>query len=204
MSLYVIRHGQTSDDVPGQERPSGWSNVPLDKEGIARAHETGKFLANKNIHHIFTSDLLRAHQTALILAQHTGAKVYPTPALRAVNWGQIAGHAESGIKPYMNYYREHPDKQIPGGETFGDSIKRFSNVLPTFIKLADRIPTQNFAAVSHSENINMIPSIISGGRDPISRIHLVPDAGIVHIQRDINGTLKAMPITVTKGEAING
>lgn len=201
MSLYVVRHGQTKDDMPGAERPSGWTNVPLDEAGIARVHSAGKFLADKNIHHIFTSDLVRAYQSAMIAAQHTGAPVYPTKQLRAIDWGALTGRPEEAIKPYMQYYRSHPNIQIPGGESFGNSYARFATSLHQLISLSDRLPKQNIAAVTHSENINMIPSILSGGRDPISRINLVPDAGIVHIHRDSNGKLQIMPIETSKGEA---
>ena len=45
MNLYLIRHGQT--DQNKQYVVQGWTNNPLNENGIEQAHEVGKYLKGK-------------------------------------------------------------------------------------------------------------------------------------------------------------
>ena len=203
MALWIFRHSQTYDDIPGQERPSGWHNVALTPEGVERAHETGKFAAaHIPIRSIITSDLPRAVQTAQIIASHTGAQVHPTFELRAWNMGVAAGRPQDSVKAMMHFYRRiHPERAIPGGEAFNTSVARFSHAFNQLLSFSRANPHVDLGALTHSENINMIPHILSGGREPVTYGDYVPDAGVVKVSQDSNGRFRAEPIVVNKGEA---
>lgn len=201
--LYGIRHGITPDDVPGQERPSGWRPSDLTPEGIEHVQNTGKFLAaNANIGHIFTSDLIRAVHSAHILGHLTGAKVYAVPGFRGWRMGIYEGRPEEAVKPFIKFYAAHPDKVVPGGESKGSALSRFARSLSTLQNLSEQHPETDFAFVTHSHNFNDLPMVLGRRDGPISG-DLIPPAGIVHIRRDQHGRWSAEPIDVNKG-AIDG
>jgi broad specificity phosphatase PhoE len=64
--LILISHGQTQWNVEG--RWQGQSDPPLNGEGIAQAHRLATDLKYMGIEVIYTSPLLRAYQTAQIVA----------------------------------------------------------------------------------------------------------------------------------------
>ncbi|RFS20463.1 histidine phosphatase family protein [Chitinophaga silvatica] len=65
--IAIIRHGTTSWNKAG--RLQGYSDIPLDEEGIAQAMKLGQRLSSENWDLIFSSHLIRARQTAAIIAQ---------------------------------------------------------------------------------------------------------------------------------------
>jgi probable phosphoglycerate mutase len=61
----IIRHGTTAWNKEG--RAQGNSDIPLDNEGLYQALALGKRLSNENWDFIYSSNLLRAKQTAEIV-----------------------------------------------------------------------------------------------------------------------------------------
>ena len=72
---FILRHGQS---IKNKKRISaGWPEVfysPLIKKGERRIKEVAKKLKKKKINLIFSSDLLRAKQTALIVGKELKLK----------------------------------------------------------------------------------------------------------------------------------
>ncbi len=66
--LYIIRHGQTERNQ--QKLLQGRSDLPLNEAGIRQAQDTARKLREKGIRfdHVFSSPLIRAVQTAGIIA----------------------------------------------------------------------------------------------------------------------------------------
>lgn len=68
--LILLRHGQSTWNLAN--RFTGWVDVPLSTAGVEEALDAGKQLADSPIDIIFTSDLMRAQQTAmLVMSQHS-------------------------------------------------------------------------------------------------------------------------------------
>ena len=65
--IAIIRHGTTSWNKAG--RLQGYSDIPLDEEGIEQAMKLGQRLSNENWDLVYSSHLIRARQTAAIIAQ---------------------------------------------------------------------------------------------------------------------------------------
>lgn len=61
-----IRHGSTQWNTEGKAQ--GWSDIPLNNEGIEDANRLADRLYSEDWDIIYSSDLLRAHQTANIIA----------------------------------------------------------------------------------------------------------------------------------------
>jgi broad specificity phosphatase PhoE len=71
--LYFVRHGES--EYGASQLVAGWSNPPLTELGKKQAHDTGKALRSNNIDLIFSSDLERAYQTALIIREEVNEKL---------------------------------------------------------------------------------------------------------------------------------
>ena len=64
--LYIIRHGRTELNKAGVLQ--GRSDYPLNEEGVRQAKDAAERLAGVTFSHVFSSPLVRAMQTARILA----------------------------------------------------------------------------------------------------------------------------------------
>lgn len=65
--IAIIRHGTTSWNKAGKLQ--GHSDIPLDEEGIMQALKLGQRLTGEDWDLVYSSHLLRARQTAAIIAQ---------------------------------------------------------------------------------------------------------------------------------------
>ena len=68
--VFVLRHGQTAWNA--SRRIQGHVDEPLDDTGRWQAQRLAQALAGEGIAAIYSSDLQRAHATALALAAATG------------------------------------------------------------------------------------------------------------------------------------
>lgn len=119
MKIYLVRHGQDDDSVRG-----GWSNVPLTDLGIKQSADlANEIFVNKeqfNIGKIFSSDLTRAKQTALIISEKLSVPVKYDMDFREVNNGDLAGLDNSiAEEKYPNLYWRNLDweEHYPHGES---------------------------------------------------------------------------------------
>ena len=87
--LWLVRHGATLWN--SEQRFCGHSDVPLSEEGLAQAHWLARYLQGQHISTLYTSDLLRARQTAEMIA---------TPSIQievSSAWREIAFGAWEGL-----------------------------------------------------------------------------------------------------------
>lgn len=63
--FYFIRHGESEDNV--NNIATGWSQTPLTDTGRAQARRTGRYLSTTKFDRFYSSDLVRATQTANII-----------------------------------------------------------------------------------------------------------------------------------------
>lgn len=74
--IIVIQHCQSEHHINGMT--GGWTDTPLTELGRRQAGCIGKRLSNEILsteYTMYSSDLLRASQTADIIAQHLALKV---------------------------------------------------------------------------------------------------------------------------------
>lgn len=118
-TLYLIRHGETPWNVEG--RYQGQSDPPLNEQGRRQAQATARQLASVGFTAIYSSDLVRAYQTALALAKETGLPIQLEPRLREISQGEWEGVLIDDIRARWpdeihgwehDPWRHHP----PGGE----------------------------------------------------------------------------------------
>ena len=88
-TLVLLRHGRTAWNHSG--RAQGHADVPLDEVGLAQARRVAPHMAALRPARLWSSDLVRAHQTAEQLATATGLAVESDPRLREFSVGERQG-----------------------------------------------------------------------------------------------------------------
>ena len=86
--VLVIRHGETAWNR--ESRIQGHIDIPLNDQGRWQAARLGRALADEPLAAIYSSDLQRAHDTALAVAEVRGVPVVTTEALRERLIGDLA------------------------------------------------------------------------------------------------------------------
>src|SRR4028119_462374 len=87
--LYLIRHGQSAGNAAG--RFGGHSPTPLSELGFEQAKHTAQALTKEKIQAVYSSDLLRAVQTAEPLAKSLNLPIIKTSAFRERHVGVLEG-----------------------------------------------------------------------------------------------------------------
>ncbi len=116
--VVLWRHGQTAWNAEG--RFQGQTDVPLDDVGQAQARRAAVMLARLQPQRIVSSDLSRAHSTAMALAHVTGLPVRTDPDLRETNGGGFQGLTGPEIRQrypadWAAWASGDPHHRNPGG-----------------------------------------------------------------------------------------
>jgi broad specificity phosphatase PhoE len=134
--VLVLRHGQTILNKDKKFR--SWKNVPLDEIGIQQAEDAAQFLKDYPIKKIFTSPLDRAVHTAMFVEEVTEAPIFKHPNLLPWNLGEITGKSRDENADILNYYIDHPEETIPGGESLKDFRDRMFSVFEEVVSEASK------------------------------------------------------------------
>lgn len=124
--VYIARHG---DNLYDQKGISGGNDQPgLTKQGERQViNGPAEEWKDKGIKNIFTSDAVRAKQSAEIIAKAIKAKVIVDKRLETQNIGELAGEKEEDVKPIIKYLNNnHPNMKVgKTGESFNELKSRF-------------------------------------------------------------------------------
>ncbi len=150
--LYLVRHGATEANLAQPPRLQGRRNdSPLARIGVRQAEATRDFLADKPFDACFSSPMLRAVQTAAIVAAPHGLSPQPLEALTECDIGRWEGLDWQTIR-YLDaegFHRFHqfPDRfGYPDGETLADIQARS---VPTLERLLSEHPGQTLLVIGH-------------------------------------------------------
>ena len=133
--LYLIRHGATEANLARPARLQGRRhNPPLAPLGVRQAEATRDFLAIRPIDHCYCSPLLRAVQTASIVAAPHGVSPQPVENLTECDVGRWEGLDWQSIRSldpevYERFMANPGQFGYPEGESFGDVFRRVSTAL---------------------------------------------------------------------------
>ncbi len=136
LRLYCMRHAESEANVLKVFSNRDPSVHPLTERGVSQAEAAAKRLAAIPFDRIYTSDLLRARQTAAIIAARCGVEVIPSTRLREHDAGVLEGRSDpvawaeynALVRSWFVYHRI--DERIEGGESLNDLRRR----LFTFIE----------------------------------------------------------------------
>ena len=96
---FLVRHGAT--DWNKQHRIQGHSNISLNEEGREQAKKLRSRLCSANINAVYTSDLMRATETADILTCNSTTPVHLVSNLREQTFGTWEGLKSEQIDAYI-------------------------------------------------------------------------------------------------------
>lgn len=92
--VYLVRHGQTDWNIQGKLQ--GHSNIPLNEQGRKDAFAAQEKLKHISFAAIFSSDLIRAYETAQIITQGK-QEIIQTSLLRERSFGSLEGKSSQLI-----------------------------------------------------------------------------------------------------------
>jgi probable phosphoglycerate mutase len=147
--VFALRHGQTAWNA--SRRIQGHVDEPLDDTGRWQAQQLAQALAGEGIVAIYSSDLRRAHDTALALAAATGGAVVPRVELRERAFGCFEGATHAEIEQRWpeeaaRWRRREAGFGPGGGEPLADFYARSVGAATA---LAARHRGQAIALVAH-------------------------------------------------------
>ena len=120
--LYLIRHGQSAGNAEG--RFGGHGPTPLSRLGEEQAEKTAKLLAKEGLDVIYSSDLLRAVQTADPAARLLDLPVNITEAFRERHVGVLEGLTfDESKRAFPNDYYALVNRNIHHVITDGESYR---------------------------------------------------------------------------------
>jgi broad specificity phosphatase PhoE len=182
--LILVRHGRTELNRPGrEERLRAWRDIPLDSCGLEEAEDTARQLIGHPVDVIYSSDLIRARQTAEAIQRVTKAPIVPTGNLRPWNLGLLAGERVQDIIPILERLNRDLSEKPPGGESFDEFYERYERQLHELLHLAE-LSSQCVVAVTHGRNFMALPAILDGSdRTHIPVMSPVQTAGAMMIEK---------------------
>lgn len=163
--VLLVRHGESQGNA--ERRFGGHTATPLSELGRAQAEATARALADENLTAIYSSDLLRAVQTAEPLARATGLRVEQSEAFRERSVGLMEGltfeeAAAAHPEEYAALLRRDFEHVLAGGESYRQLLDRAAARL-------DRAIEQNrggtVAVFSHTGTICILVLHLLGALD---------------------------------------
>jgi broad specificity phosphatase PhoE len=89
-TLYLVRHGENLANIT-KEFSYRVVDYPLTPKGALQAEQTAEYFLGRGVEAIYASPLLRARQTAEILARQIAVPIHLREALREINVGSLEG-----------------------------------------------------------------------------------------------------------------
>lgn len=185
--LCLIRHGET--DWNAERRIQGQIDIPLNPAGQLQAIAAARGVAGQKFTALYSSDLLRAHQTAEQLAHHHGLPLRIDVALRERHYGilQSLTAEEAGIRHPLASQRHatrDPDYALESGESLADFARR---VLDGLEVLGRRHAGESILVVTHGGVLDILYRHATGRTLQAKRDFAVPNAALNWLERDADG-----------------
>ncbi|UDI79192.1 histidine phosphatase family protein [Staphylococcus taiwanensis] len=152
MKIYLVRHGESQSNYDNKHNRAyfcGQLDVPLTKKGIEGAQALESYFIDKDIDHVYVSDLTRT--------QETYNNIFPydipttiTSILRERSLGVFEGEYKDKLMQDEQYHRyfNHPDykdfrhsftQKAPKGESYRDVFNRVKSFFENKIDKKDDV-----------------------------------------------------------------
>jgi len=165
-TILLARHGETDWNRDG--RFQGWADPPLNETGRAQARALAAQLADVPFDAVYSSDLQRAHETALIVAEPHGVPVVADRGLREIDVGSWSGLTRPEVE------ERFPGAEQHDGETRAQHLAR---VLATVERIASAHPGERILIVSHGGSLRTLRRHAAG--DPV---HPIENCGVYELR----------------------
>jgi broad specificity phosphatase PhoE len=127
MSIHLARHGQTAYNHEG--RFQGHLPVPLDATGREQAAALAEVAAGVQITSLWCSPLLRARETAEVVAARIGLEPTEDARFAETDTGDWTDRSFADVRAadpegFARFQRSDPSFRYPGGESFAEQSAR--------------------------------------------------------------------------------
>jgi alpha-ribazole phosphatase len=160
--VFIVRHGETDYNVTG--RWQGHLDIPLNAHGREQARLVGEMFHSLPVGAIYTSDLLRAYDTARAIAHTTRIQViHADERLREIHCGVFQGLSRQEIlETYpleFNHWENSDAYAVPGGES---RLQAQARVYGFWQEMLRAETHENIVLVSHGGTIRWLLNKLFG------------------------------------------
>ena len=179
--FYLIRHAER-DTVPDL-LPGRAAGIRLTDRGRMQAEWIARRLASEPLHHVVSSPLERAVETATPLARDRKLSVQLADSFNEFDFGDWTGKRVSELLPdqtWQHFNRFRSGTRIPGGESAHEVQHRFVGEL---LRLKDAHPNDAIACISHADPIRLALTYFLGAPiDCFDRLEIeVGSVSVLHV-----------------------
>jgi probable phosphoglycerate mutase len=165
MRLHFARHGESEANFSGIFSSRGWKH-PLTERGRAQASALADGLRNETLAAIYSSPLMRAMETAEIIAKTTWLPVTAEPALREYDVGIYEGQAfavgqAAFGRVLADWLEGNLDSRVDEGESAVEIIERMHGFLKRL--RTDHQEGETILVVTHGGILRVaMPRLLAG------------------------------------------
>jgi broad specificity phosphatase PhoE len=160
--IHLARHGQTAYNAEG--RFQGHLPVPLDDTGREQARTLAEAAAGIELRTLVCSPLVRARETADIVAARIGLRPEEDPRFVETDTGDWTDRSFAEIRAedpegFHRYEISDPTFRYPGGESFAEQSDRVQAGLEALRARAEALPA---LVVCHRGVIRLALAVATG------------------------------------------
>jgi phosphoserine phosphatase len=169
-TLLLVRHGET--DWNATHRWQGFTGPPLNELGRQQAQELADKLSSTPIDAVYSSDAVRALETAEVVAAPRGLEVQQDARLREVNFGEWEGLTRHEINErYSGAFKEWEGCKLAaptGGET---DLQMAERVLDALHEIANQHREDPVLVVTSGGPLRAVQAHAQGIDQAVARLH---------------------------------
>jgi broad specificity phosphatase PhoE len=187
MHILFVRHGQSTANTLQVFANRPGDQYPLTSLGQRQANDLASQIASEPMTHVYTSPLLRARQTAAIVAAARSLPLQVAAALREYDVGEFEGLPYGGPHAWrMEAYHENEgrwrqgaaDHRLAGGESLDELRARTGRFLRGLI--ASHAPSDVILLVGHGGLFRVaLPGLLANVTFEFSHMHTMDHGTIV-------------------------
>jgi probable phosphoglycerate mutase len=180
--LCIVRHGETAWNA--EHRVQGQLDIPLNRIGLTQAQAVGRALKDERFDAIYSSDLVRARQTADPIASFLSLKMLLDRDLRERHYGifERLTYAEVQTRfpeDYARFAARDPEYAFRTGESLKDFSARSIAVVSKIVK---QYEGRNILVFTHGGVLDKLYRFITGLPLSAERDFGIPNAGLNRIE----------------------
>ena len=161
-TYFILRHGETPYQLKKEKTIYPWpepSPIFLTKKGEKQIEEAGKWLKDKNIDLIFSSDITRVKQTSEIISREINVKPIFDIRLREIDYGDYKGKLIKDYRKDFSSLKQRFFERPKNGESKLDVKKR---LLDFFDEINEKYKNKNILIISHQGTLHILDGALMG------------------------------------------
>lgn len=160
ITFYLVRHGQAENNLRFVLNSGGGKReYPLTEKGREQAQQAAELLGGEQADVLYSSPILRAKQTAEIIAEKTGLPILFDDRLWEVGMGVFDGQSQKAL---LQKYPEPEMRLAPDAEDEMESFLQVRSRLQIFLdELIEKHAGQKIILVSHGDPLEQFYGILT-------------------------------------------